>query len=193
MTTTPDPVDLDTPAADSPPTMVREDAEKLDKRIREAEFNCAKNMAGEIAALAALIEEARAAKIHAALGYPTFAAYRRATRRDRVRSLAEQGVSNRTIAAVAGVTEGTVRNDLKRGAQNYAPEQGKRRGSVGKAISDLKKATDRVAKLAADDKHRAELADSIDKLADYRDALEAVIGKLEAQGQARLAQTPMAR
>ena len=143
MTTTHDPVDLDTPAADSPPTMVREDAEKLDKRIREAEL---------------------IAKIHAALGYPTFAAYRRATRRDRVRSLAEQGVSNRTIAAVAGVTEGTVRNDLKRGAQNYAPEQGKRRGSVGKAISDLKKATDRVAKLAADDKHRAELADNWQQL-----------------------------
>ena len=38
MTTTHDPVDLDTPAADSPPTMVREDAEKLDKRIREAEL-----------------------------------------------------------------------------------------------------------------------------------------------------------
>lgn len=34
---------------------------------------------------------------------------------------AGEGMSNRAIASVTGTVEGTVRNDLKAGAQNYAP------------------------------------------------------------------------
>jgi hypothetical protein len=46
----------------------------------------------------------------------------REERRDVVYSLRESGLSIRAIASATGVSEGTVRNDLKSGAQNYAPE-----------------------------------------------------------------------
>jgi hypothetical protein len=39
-----------------------------------------------------------------------------------VRSLLELGLSNRAVASTLGVSEGTVRNDQRSGAQNYAPE-----------------------------------------------------------------------
>lgn len=170
--------------------ITREDAEKMAVRIREMELACARNVAGDVDALAALIEEAKAAKIHAALGYSTFAAYRRAARRELVEELAGKGMSNRTIAAVAGVTEGTVRNDLNGGAQNCAPARtpDKRIGLllVGPAVDKLRKATESIEQIAAlDDECRAELARNIDKLAGYRDALEEVIGKLEARGESR--------
>lgn len=103
------------------PTVTPEDAEKMAARIREAELALARSAAPDMDALAALIEEAKAAKIHRALGYKTFAAWRRACRRELVETLAAQGVSNRAIAAVAGCTEGTVRNDRSGGAQNCAP------------------------------------------------------------------------
>jgi hypothetical protein len=42
-------------------------------------------------------------------------------RRETVAELAESGMSNRAIADVTRVSEGTVRNDRKSGAQDYAP------------------------------------------------------------------------
>jgi hypothetical protein len=42
-------------------------------------------------------------------------------RLDMVRALSAEGMSTRAIAPIIGATEGTVRNDLKAGAKNYAP------------------------------------------------------------------------
>lgn len=139
------------------PPISREDAEKLAKQIREAELVCATTMAGDMATLTALIEEAKAKKIHVALGHKTFAEYRRATRLERVKSMAEQDVTNRTIAAVLGVTEGTVRNDrgrIRRGAQICAPTPKPKAESVIAAFEALVKRTDG---LTADDLTEADL------------------------------------
>lgn len=43
-------------------------------------------------------------------------------RQERVTELKAEGLSNRAIAETVGCSEGTVRNDLKAGAKDYAPE-----------------------------------------------------------------------
>lgn len=44
-------------------------------------------------------------------------------RQSLVSELAGRGMSDRSIAEVVGASEGTVRNDRKLGAQNYAPDR----------------------------------------------------------------------
>jgi hypothetical protein len=95
--------------------------------------------------LKVLVDEAKAGNAHLALGYPSWTAYLAATlgggqdqmrlprveRRELVGYLTGEGMSTRAIGVVAGVSEGTVRNDLrtelasfpKPGAQNYAPAE----------------------------------------------------------------------
>lgn len=80
-----------------------------------------------------LIREAYTSRTWAVLGYSTWDAYctaefgetrlklPREERQEVVASLRESGLSNRAIASATGVSEGSVRNDLKVTAQNYAP------------------------------------------------------------------------
>jgi hypothetical protein len=102
-------------------------AKQLDKRIRAADNRVGNEMDG----LIALLKEAVQGQIHVVLGYPSWPAYVKdavhivpADREER-KALAQYmsgvGASNRAIAAVAGVSEGTVRNDLADAdAQDYA-------------------------------------------------------------------------
>lgn len=80
-----------------------------------------------------LIQEAYVSRAWSVLGYASwddyctreFGASRlrlpREERQEVVSSLREIGMSTRAIAAATGVSDGTVRNALKAGAQNYAP------------------------------------------------------------------------
>lgn len=84
-------------------------------------------------AVMSLMREALARNAHQVLGYVSPGAYisdrfgdalsglSAALRREFVHELSEAGMSNRAIAPVFGMSEGTVRNDLKAGAQRYAP------------------------------------------------------------------------
>ena len=47
--------------------------------------------------------------------------------------LSEKGMSTRAIASSLGISEGTVRNDMKATAQNYAVEPRTVRGVNGKS------------------------------------------------------------
>ncbi len=103
-------------------------AERLTTRIRL----CLDTIADNIEQVVPLIEEAKAANVHEALGYRSWTAYvserfggvlgrlDRSERRPLVLLLSEQGMSTRAIGSVVGASEGTVRNDLA-GAQDYAP------------------------------------------------------------------------
>lgn len=103
--------------------MSAEDARKLTDRIKvDAER------------LWDRIAEAYLGRAHLALGYESWDTYcvaefdslwiriPREERETVVCSLKQAGLSNRAIASAIGISEGTVRNDLKSGAQNYAPE-----------------------------------------------------------------------
>jgi hypothetical protein len=92
---------------------------------------------GHLEATWRLIVDAFTRRAWVALGYASWDTYcigefdgsrLRLPREDRiemVRSLRHEGLlSNRTIASALGVSEGTVRNDLAAGAQNYAPDSG---------------------------------------------------------------------
>lgn len=81
-------------------------AKKLAARIREAERALADSATLDADALANLIAEAKAARIHVALGHKAFEAYRRETWREFVEELAPERKSNRAIAIAAGSTEG---------------------------------------------------------------------------------------
>ena len=59
----------------------------------------------------------------------------REERSEVVASLRESGLSTRAIAAATGVSEGTVRNALKEGAQNYAPAPTAITGTDGKTYA----------------------------------------------------------
>jgi hypothetical protein len=76
-----------------------------------------------IEALYALVDEAKAAEIHVALGFPSWPAYiadaldgqwklERDKRGEVVRFLASQGMSQRAIAAVTGAGKGTIGREL---------------------------------------------------------------------------------
>lgn len=104
-------------------------AHKLDSRIRRMAETVHRNLN----TLAALVAEAKAGQIHQALGYPCWTVYLadalagqwsvdREDRRELVKFLAGEGMSNRAIARIVGASEGTVRNDRSSGAQDYAPE-----------------------------------------------------------------------
>jgi hypothetical protein len=103
-------------------TMSREDAERLQTRTSAK----ADEIRDGFEDLKALVDEAKAGNAHLALGYPSWTAYLadtlhvgepfrlpREERRELVGYLTGEGMSTRAIGVVAGISEGTVRNDLR--------------------------------------------------------------------------------
>lgn len=94
-----------------------------------------------------LIQEAYTSRAWAVLGYDTwdnyctaeFGAARlrlpREERQEVVASLRDSGLSNRAIASATGVSEGSVRSDLKATAQNYAPDRQSVIGTDGRVYA----------------------------------------------------------
>jgi hypothetical protein len=111
-------------------TMSEHDATKLTEKIRIT----AHNYADARQKLQEYVTEAKAGNAHLALGYASWTAYlaevlgeepmrlARGERQEMVQMLSAEGMSTRAIAPIIGATEGTVRNDLRAGAKNYAPE-----------------------------------------------------------------------
>lgn len=130
---------VDTPAPEvvNTPTPLTEGmARNLDKRIRQA----GGRVGVETDKLLELLKEAMDGQIHVALGKPSWLAYfkevvgtlawkGRDQRQALAGVLAGTGVSNRSSAAILGVDEATVRNDL-RDADVSAPD--KKKGADGK-------------------------------------------------------------
>ena len=144
--------DLDLQETSSGPqdALTEEEAERLTTDISHKLGIIADNTE----AVMPLIREAIERNAYAALGYPSHGAYvaerfgdtltrlEVAQRRDLVRELTAAGMSNRATGAVLGVNEKTVRNDLRTGADNSAPDLPvKITGQDGKAyprrINDL--------------------------------------------------------
>ena len=109
----------------------RDSAERLDKRIRLL----VGTIHDQIDKLYELVAEAKQGDVHAALGFPSWTAYladvftfdirlEREQRRELVGYLAGEGMSQRVIADVVGVSVGTVNADLS-GAQNRTPVVGR--------------------------------------------------------------------
>jgi hypothetical protein len=107
------------------PTLDQAAAGRLDKRIRLL----VGTINDSITKLHELVQEAKYGDAHVALGFPSWTAYladvftvdvrlERGARAELVGYLSGEGMSNRTIAEVIGVDEGTVRNDRKAGAEN---------------------------------------------------------------------------
>lgn len=98
------------------------DARELTDRIRVG-----------VEAIWELVKQAFQSRAWAALGYDSWDDYctrefgtsrirlPREERQEVVASMREIGMSTRAIASATGVSDGTVRNSLKAGAQNYAP------------------------------------------------------------------------
>jgi hypothetical protein len=108
-------------AAEVVEPMNREDAEKLDGRIRRM----AGDTKGKLDTLGALVADAKAGRIHEVLdGYPSWTAYVAdalgelcsgqgiQTRRELVAYLYDIGMSERAIAAATGASKTTVHRDL---------------------------------------------------------------------------------
>jgi len=103
---------------DSTQPFSEEKAKELDAQIRKA----SEQVVNSFDHLIDLLEQAALGQIHVALGYKSWTAYVKdavkiaPVDRDERKALAElmsgKGMSNRTIAAITGVSEGTVRNDL---------------------------------------------------------------------------------
>jgi hypothetical protein len=103
-------VEAATPVEVVTPPMRREDAEKLDRRIRRM----AGDTKGKLDTLGALVADAKAGRIHQVLGYPSWTAYLAdalselcsgqgiQTRRDLVAYLYDTGMSQRAIAGGHG-------------------------------------------------------------------------------------------
>jgi hypothetical protein len=101
-------------------------ARQLDKKIRAANGK----VGDSIGVLFELLDEAMTGQIHTTLGYESWPAYLmdavsvipadREQRKALGTTMSGMGVSNRTIAAILGVDEKTVRRDTE-GADNAAP------------------------------------------------------------------------
>ena len=104
----------------------REDAEKLDRRIRRM----AGDTKGKLDTLGALVADGKAGCIHEVLdGYPSWTAYLAdalselcsgqgiEVRRELVAYLYDTGMPQRAIAAATGVNQSTVSRDLESAAQ----------------------------------------------------------------------------
>jgi hypothetical protein len=100
----------------------------LDKRIR-LQAGRAKD---SLTKLYVLVEQAKHGQVHTTLGYRSWDTYvanvftakislGREQRRELVEYLCGEGMSNRRIADVINIDEGTVRNDRKATAENSAP------------------------------------------------------------------------
>ena len=111
----------ETVAAEVVEPMNREDAAKLDGRIRRM----AKESKRHLDTLATLVDQAKAGRIHEALEYPSWTAYLAdalselcsgqgiETRRELVAYLYDIGMSERAIAAATGASKTTVHRDLE--------------------------------------------------------------------------------
>lgn len=110
----------ETVAAEVVEPLNREDAEKLDGRIRRM----AKESKRHLDTLATLVDQAKVGRIHEALEYPSWTAYLAdalselcggqgiETRRELVAYLYDVGMSERAIAAATGASKTTVHRDL---------------------------------------------------------------------------------
>lgn len=101
------------------------DAERLDKRIRLLVGTINDNLAK----LHKLVERAKVGEIHKALGFPSWTAYLADAlivqaklgveqRRELVRYLSGEGVSERAIASITGAAKTTVHRDLQQRDQD---------------------------------------------------------------------------
>lgn len=100
-------------------------ARRLTERIRIA----AANYTEAKAKVLALVDEAKAGSAHVALGYKSWTAYlsdvlsdeplrlARDERRELVTRLADEGMSNRAIAPIVGISHVTVQDDLNSGGR----------------------------------------------------------------------------
>ncbi|OFJ52560.1 hypothetical protein BEL07_17095 [Mycolicibacterium grossiae] len=106
----------------------REDAERLDGRIRRL----AESARAQLVKVAELVEEAKQGRIHEALGYKSWPAYLMDAlggrlqlpgedRLEVVAYLAGEGMSTRAIASVTGVSKSTVANDLSQVSSGWTP------------------------------------------------------------------------
>ena len=108
----------------------RQDAEKLDRRIRRLADASGK----QLASLGDLLAQAQAGSIHEALEYPSFSDYvmdacaplrtalKGVERRELVAYLNNKGMSERAIAEAVDVSKTTVHRDLE-GGPNGPPEK----------------------------------------------------------------------
>lgn len=105
------------------------DAERLDRRIR----SMVTAVSDSLSKLAELVDEAKRGQIHLALGYPSWTAYvadalkvqvrlERPQRRELVGYLAGEGISQRVIADVVGISKNTVTVDIAQVSQTGTPE-----------------------------------------------------------------------
>lgn len=106
------------------------DSRRLTERIK----TLLGSVTAQIDKLTAMVTTARSTNVHAALGYRSWSEYvvaefgdaplrlDREHRKQLVAALSGEGMSTRAIAPVVGASEGTVRNDLEAGAQDYAPD-----------------------------------------------------------------------
>lgn len=127
---------------DLPEPLSEGKAKQLDKKIRLASIKVADNTA----TLLDLLEEAAVGQIHVALGYPSWTAYVKEAvtispadvneRKALVSLMSGKGMSQRAIAAVAGVNQATVSRDLSEGD---APASTETTGVDGKTYKREKK------------------------------------------------------
>ena len=136
----------------------REDAEKLDQRIRRM----AGDTKGKLDTLGALVADAEAGRIHEVLdGYPSWTAYLVdalgelcsgqgiETRRELVAYLYDVGMSERAIAAVTGASKTTVHRDLESAesqvVHNGPPDAGDEPETVATDLDEADEANARVS------------------------------------------------
>lgn len=105
-------------------------AERLDRRIRLM----ATTINDGLSKLYELVEAAKASSIHLTLGYPSWTAYMvdackveikldRDRRRELVGWLSGEGMSQRAIADVVGISKNTVTSDIGQVSQSGTPEE----------------------------------------------------------------------
>jgi lambda repressor-like predicted transcriptional regulator len=106
-----------------------EAAEKLDGRIRRL----AKQAGDQLVQVGRLLDEAKAGRIHEALGHVSWTAYvadavggqlqlSSESRQAMVQLMAGEGMSVRAIATATGVSKSTVSNDLTQVSNDWTPE-----------------------------------------------------------------------
>lgn len=107
----------------------RAQAEKLDGRIRRL----AKQAGDQLVQVGRLLDEAKAGRIHEALGFASWTAYvadslggtlqlSGAARQAMVELMAGEGMSVRAIASATGVSKSTVSNDLAQVSNHWTPQ-----------------------------------------------------------------------